>query len=150
MSNPWKTLDTKLIYENAWLRLRQDSVIRPDGNQGIYSVVELPPSVGIVAVDESRQVALVTQWRYVHNKISIEIPTGSSSERDRTLRMAAERELLEETGLSAHRWRELGSIDNSNGATTDVAHLIPGHGPRPWPESPGLGGERRVEMVQLR
>ena len=123
MSNPWKTLDTKLIYENAWLRLREDSVIRPDGGEGIYSVVELPPSVGIIAVDDSGQVALVTQWRYVHNKMSIEIPTGSSSERDATLRVAAERELLEETGLSAHRWQELGSIDNSNGATTDVAHL---------------------------
>jgi ADP-ribose pyrophosphatase len=124
MSNPWKTLETKLVYENAWLRLRQDSVIRPDGNQGIYSVVELPPSVGIVAIDDSRRVALVTQWRYVHNKVSIEIPTGSSSERDGSLRATAERELVEETGLTATHWRELGSIDNSNGATTDVAHLF--------------------------
>lgn len=99
-------------------------MIRPDGNEGIYSVVELPPSVGIVAIDDSRRVALVTQWRYVHSKTSIEIPTGSSSERDETLQAAAERELLEETGLSARQWRELGSIDNSNGATTDVAHLF--------------------------
>jgi 8-oxo-dGTP pyrophosphatase MutT (NUDIX family) len=34
------------------------------------------------------------------------------------------RELLEETGLTAGDWTALGSIDNSNGATTDVAHLF--------------------------
>jgi 8-oxo-dGTP pyrophosphatase MutT (NUDIX family) len=58
------------------------------------------------------------------NKLSTEIPTGSSSERDATMQSAAERELLEETGLRANRWRDLGSIDNSNGATTEVAHLF--------------------------
>lgn len=124
MNNPWKTVESRLVYENAWLRLRQDSVIRPDGSKGIYSVVELPPSVGVVAINESGQIALVTQWRYAHNKVSIEIPTGSASPEDADLRASAERELLEETGLSASRWRELGSIDNSNGATTDVTHLF--------------------------
>ncbi len=124
MSSPWRTVKSELVYENRWLRLRQDSVIRPDGSEGIYSVVELPPSVGVVAIDDSGQVALVTQWRYVHNKMSIEIPTGGSSAEDRNPQGSAERELLEETGLRANRWRELGSIDNSNGATTDVAHLF--------------------------
>jgi 8-oxo-dGTP pyrophosphatase MutT (NUDIX family) len=37
---------------------------------------------------------------------------------------AAQRELREETGLSAESWRELGSIDNSNGVTNDVAHMF--------------------------
>jgi 8-oxo-dGTP pyrophosphatase MutT (NUDIX family) len=37
---------------------------------------------------------------------------------------AAQRELREETGLSARNWRELGSIDNSNGVTNDVSHMF--------------------------
>jgi 8-oxo-dGTP pyrophosphatase MutT (NUDIX family) len=81
------------------------------------------PSCGIVAINEDNQIALVGQWRYVHDKYSLEIPTGGS-EQDETPLDAAKRELLEETGLTAGDWTELGTIDNSNGATTDIAHLF--------------------------
>jgi 8-oxo-dGTP pyrophosphatase MutT (NUDIX family) len=121
--NPWRTLSSRTIYRNPWLALREDKVIRPDGAEGIYSVVEMRPSCGIIAINDKDQVALVGQWRYVHNKYSLEIPTGGS-EQDETPLDAAKRELLEETGLAAGDWTALGTIDNSNGATTDVAHLF--------------------------
>jgi 8-oxo-dGTP pyrophosphatase MutT (NUDIX family) len=123
MQNPWRTLSSRTIYRNAWLTLREDKVIRPDGAEGIYCVVELRPSCGIVAINEDNQIALVGQWRYVHDKYSLEIPTGGS-EQDETPLAAAKRELLEETGLTADDWIALGTIDNSNGVTTDVAHIF--------------------------
>jgi 8-oxo-dGTP pyrophosphatase MutT (NUDIX family) len=121
--NPWRTLSSQTIYRNPWLVLREDKVIRPDGARGIYSVVEMRPSCGIVAISDDDQIALVGQWRYVHDKYSLEIPTGGSEEGETPLE-AAKRELLEETGLTAGDWTELGSIDNSNGVTTDVSHLF--------------------------
>jgi hypothetical protein len=45
--NPWQTLATRVVYANSWLRLREDTVVRPDGREGIYGVVEMRPSVGI-------------------------------------------------------------------------------------------------------
>jgi 8-oxo-dGTP pyrophosphatase MutT (NUDIX family) len=123
MQNPWRTLSSRTIYRNAWLTLREDRVIRPDGAEGIYSVVEMRPSCGIVAINEDNQIALVGQWRYVHDKYSLEIPTGGS-EQDETPLDAARRELLEETGITAGDWIALGTIDNSNGSTTDVAHIF--------------------------
>ena len=122
--NPWRTLGTRVIYANPWLRLREDRVIRPDGNEGIYGVVEMSPSVGIVALSEAGEIALVTQWRYTLGRMSVEIPTGGSQSSDQSLLAAAKRELREETGLSARSWRELGFVDNSNGTTTDVAHMF--------------------------
>jgi 8-oxo-dGTP pyrophosphatase MutT (NUDIX family) len=121
--NPWKTLSTRHVYENPWFSVREDEVIRPDGSTGTYSVVELPESVGIVAIDDDR-VALVTQWRYVHDKQSLEIPTGGIDVGDASVEAAARRELTEETGLAATALEFIGSIDNSNGATTDVAHMF--------------------------
>lgn len=122
--NPWQTLETRTIYENPWLRLREDKVIRPDGNPGIYSVVELKPSIGVVVLNSQEEIALVGQWRYTHNKFSWEIPTGGSAKGDESVLDAAKRELEEETGIQAKEWISLGSIDNSNGATNDVANLF--------------------------
>ena len=122
--NPWRTLGSRTVYTNAWLRLREDTVIRPDGQPGIYGVVEMNPSVGVVAVNDVDEIALVTQWRYTLGRISVEIPTGGSEASDSSMLTAAQRELREETGLSARSWRELGSVDNSNGVTNDVAHIF--------------------------
>jgi 8-oxo-dGTP pyrophosphatase MutT (NUDIX family) len=122
--NPWKTLATRIVYANPWLRLREDTVIQPGGHQGIYGVVEMRPSVGIVALNEAGEVALVTQWRYTLGRMSVEIPTGGSESSDQGMLAAAQRELREETGLSARRWRELGFVDNSNGISTDTAHMF--------------------------
>jgi hypothetical protein len=74
--NPWKTLATRIVYANSWLRLREDTVVKPDGQEGIYGVVEMRPSVGIVALNDADEVALVTQWRYTLGRMSVEIRQG--------------------------------------------------------------------------
>lgn len=122
--NPWKTLATRVVYADPWLRLREDTVVRPDGQDGIYAVVELRPSGGIVALNDADEVALVAQWRYPLGRMSVEIPTGGSEASDPDMLAAAKRELREETGLTARSWRELGFLDNSNGSTTDIAQMF--------------------------
>lgn len=122
--NPWKTLGSRVAYQNEWLRLREDAVIRPDGREGIYSVVELRPSVGIVAMNAAREIVLVGQWRYPLARYSWEIPRGGSMEGETDLRAVAERELREEAGVVAGDWRPLGSVDVNNGITSDVQHLF--------------------------
>src|SRR5262249_16099803 len=144
--NPWRTLSSRVIYRNSWLALREDRVIRPDGAEGIYSVVEMRPSCGIVAVDDDDRIALVGQCRYVHDNDSLEIPTGGS-EPGETALAAARRELVEETGLTAGEWTALGSIDNSNGATTDVAHLFLARNLTAGPPVPQ--GDEQVELRWL-
>jgi len=133
--NPWKTISSRAVYKNPWFSVREDQVIRPDGTPGIYGVVELPSSVGVVAISDRDEVALVKQWRYVHGRESLEIPTGGTDADDKQIIDAARRELFEETGLKASRWYGLGTIENSNGATTDIAHLFLAtqltHGPKP-------------------
>lgn len=122
--NPWKTLSSKEVYRNKWFRIREDKVIRPDGKGGIYGVLEVKPSVSIVAVNDNHEIAFVEQWRYPHNKFSIEIPSGGSDPEDKSVLESAKRELSEEAGIKASKWTFLGSIDQSNGATNDTCHLF--------------------------
>jgi hypothetical protein len=109
--NPWKTVSSRVAYENAWIRLREDQVIRPDGRPGIYGVVEIRPSVGVVAMNERDEVALVGQWRYSVNRFSWEIPRGGSHPGETDMLCVAKRELAEEAGLIAEKWEALGPVD---------------------------------------
>jgi 8-oxo-dGTP pyrophosphatase MutT (NUDIX family) len=123
-SNPWKTLASRVVYENEWVRLREDAVVRPDGKPGIYSVVELRPSVGVVAINIHREMVLVGQWRYPLGRYSWEIPRGGSHAGEADPLAAAQRELREETGVEAANWRLMGAVDVNNGVTDDVEHLF--------------------------
>jgi 8-oxo-dGTP pyrophosphatase MutT (NUDIX family) len=122
--NPWRTLCSRVAYENPWIRIREDQVIRPDGKRGIYGVVELRPSVGVIAIDDEDRIILAGQWRYTVNRWSWEIPRGGSSPGETDMLAVAQRELREEAGLEAAAWELLGEVDLNNGVTTDVEHLF--------------------------
>lgn len=122
--NPWQTLASRVAYENPWIRIREDQVIRPDGGPGIYGVVEIRPSVGIVAVNDADEVVLVGQWRYSVNRYSIEIPRGGSHPRETDMLRVAQRELAEEAGVIAAHWQALGSVDVCNGVADDIQTLF--------------------------
>jgi 8-oxo-dGTP pyrophosphatase MutT (NUDIX family) len=121
--NPWKTKSSRIVYENRWVRVREDEVIRPDGGPGIYGVVEIRPSVGIVAMNERDEVVLVGQWRYSVNRYSWEIPRGGSHPGETNMLDVAKRELAEEAGVLAEHWQVLGSVDNCNGVADDTQTL---------------------------
>jgi 8-oxo-dGTP pyrophosphatase MutT (NUDIX family) len=124
VQNPWKRLSSRTAYENAWIRVREDQVIRPDGAPGIYGVIEIRPSVAIVAIDDLDRVVLVGQWRYSVNRYSWEVPRGGSHTGETDMLEVARRELAEETGVLASRWRELGFVDVCNGVADDVQTLF--------------------------
>ena len=131
MENPWQVLSSKRVYENAWISVREDEVVRPDGEPGIYGVVHYKNlAVGILAV-EGDHVYLVGQYRFPLESYSWEIPEGGCPEGEEPLR-AAKRELMEETGLRAASWRMLGEAHLSNSVADEYAvwflatDLVPG------------------------
>ncbi len=118
--NPWTTLTSREVYDNPWIRIREDKVVRPDGAPGIYGVVHFKNiGVGILPV-EDEHIYLVGQYRYPLEQYSWEIPKGGCPEGEDLL-AAARRELMEETGLRAESWRMLGEAHLSNSVSDERA-----------------------------
>lgn len=121
--NPWKRLDTRHIYRNPWMSVREDKVIRPDGQEGIYGVVETRIATGVVALTPEREVYLVGQYRYPTDMYSWEIVQGGTDEGEDPLE-ACQRELQEEAGLIARRWERLGGeVHLSNCISSEIGYV---------------------------
>lgn len=122
-NNPWKTLHQETAYENAWIRVEHHEVLNPAGNPGIYGKVHYKnTAISIVAVDSAGFTYLVGQYRYTLNAYSWEVPEGGCSlESGESTLEAAKRELLEETGLVATEWTELGEVYLSNSVSDEKA-----------------------------
>jgi len=119
IKNPWKTLASKQIYENDWIKLVENQVINPNGNKGIYGKVSFKnKAIGIIPFDENGYTWLVGQYRYTLDEYSWEIPMGGGSLSIDPL-VSAKRELLEETGLIANKWSRILRIHTSNSVTDE-------------------------------
>jgi len=122
-NNPWKTLNQETAYENAWIRVEHHEVLNPAGNRGIYGKVHFKnTAISIVAIDAEGFTYLVGQYRYTLNAYSWEVPEGGCSiESGESTLASAKRELLEETGLVATEWTELGEVYLSNSVSDEKA-----------------------------
>lgn len=103
-----KKLSSKLIYENPWIRIREDDVVFPNGINSIYSTVEYVSGEGggwVVALDEENNIILVNQYRYPIDRFSLEIP-GGHTEKWEKLIDAMKREFIEETWYESV-WEEV-------------------------------------------
>jgi 8-oxo-dGTP pyrophosphatase MutT (NUDIX family) len=122
--NPWRVLNQKEIYDNAWINVTQFDVIKPSGGNGIYGKVHFKNwAIGILPLDDALNTYLVGQCRFVLNQYSWEIPEGGGPIGIDALE-SAKRELREETGLVATEWRQLINLHLSNSVSDEYGVIF--------------------------
>ena len=116
----WKKLESRTVFENAWMRVLEDHVINPGGGENQYGWVHFKNrAVAIVPLDHDLNLWLVGQQRYTLGQWSWELPMGGAPLDENPLE-AARRELKEETGLTAESWTEIMRLHPSNSITDEV------------------------------
>ncbi|MGC2618678.1 MAG: NUDIX hydrolase [Acidobacteriaceae bacterium] len=104
-----RTLSTREIYRNPWLRLREDEIERSNGAHGIYGVVDKDDCAVILPL-EGDTIYLVEQFRYTIQQRCLELPQGGWETADVNPEELARGELREETGLIAAKMTYLGAL----------------------------------------
>jgi 8-oxo-dGTP pyrophosphatase MutT (NUDIX family) len=121
--HPWTQLSSRDIIRDRWVRLRADRVeISPGKILDPFYVLEEHEWVHAVAVDAAHRLLLVRQYRYGAAAFTWELP-GGMVEPGEDLLAGCQRELREETGATAPRWRHLASPFPNPARQTNRVHL---------------------------
>ena len=141
---PWRTLTTRVAYQNPWIRIDEDQVEMPDGRTTLYGVVRCGECVGILPFLDPETVVLIRQYRYVARGVYWEMPTGGAHAGE-AIETAAQRELGEEIGMTAGRLVPHVSYHTSKSVVDETAHLF-------WAEdlTPAATPPDDTEFIEVR
>jgi 8-oxo-dGDP phosphatase len=127
-----RQVSSRVVYRDAWLRLRVDDIERPDGSAGRYAVVD-KPDFALVIPAERGGFHLVEEYRYPVGGRYWSFPQGGfRAGRSGSPLDLARAELAEETGLSAARMEHLGHLFCAHGTSSQgfdvflATGLVPG------------------------
>ncbi len=132
---------SRVVYENRWMRLREDELERADGSPGLYSVVEKSPAAVVIPLQDET-VWLVQQWRHPAEGRFWDLPQGAldgpapGTEPEDVART----ELAEETGLRAGRLEHLGRLFFAYGLSAQPFDV--------WLATELVQGERSPEATE--
>jgi len=118
-----KRVRSKVIYRGRVATLSLDTFRKPTGDSYIRETIQHPPSVVILPVQDDGRVVLIRQFRHAVNSIIYEIPAGTREPGEPAL-ACAKRELAEEAGYSASRWKRVCEFYPAPGISTEQMDLF--------------------------
>ncbi|MDT0630509.1 NUDIX hydrolase [Rubrivirga sp. S365] len=124
MSLTEETISSEPVYDGTLLHVRRDEVRLPDGATSVREWIKHPGASAVVAIDGEGRVVLVRQFRYPPRREFLEVPAGKFDRDGESPLDVAQRELEEETGLTAAAWTALGRTFPGIGYSSETIHLF--------------------------
>ncbi|BBY29924.1 NUDIX domain-containing protein [Mycolicibacterium sediminis] len=119
----FETVASETLYVGKIFALRADEVRMPGGGTARREIVEHFGAVGIVALDDDRNVVMVLQYRHAVGRRLWELPAGLLDMGDEPPHLTAARELQEEAGLAADTWHVLSDVVSAPGFSDESVRL---------------------------
>jgi ADP-ribose pyrophosphatase len=149
--NKARVLSSREVYHGPAFRVTADEVLEPSGVRTRRDIVHHSGSVVILAIDNAKpepRVLLERQYRHAARQMLWELPAGRIDEGENDL-AAAKRELLEETGYTASRWKRVLNFYASPGFLAEAMNVYFARGLRAGEAQPEADEVIHVRMVPL-
>ena len=117
-----KTISEKKEFDGKFMQVSTYNVELSTGQKAIREVVEHPGGVVVVALKNENTILMVKQYRYPIKQTLLELPAGRL-EKGEDPDLAVKRELEEETGHIAKKWKSLGYIYTTPGMSDEKLYL---------------------------
>ncbi|SDM60413.1 NUDIX domain-containing protein [Acetanaerobacterium elongatum] len=122
MAHIEKTMKSEHVYKGHIISVRVDEVELENGKAAMREVIEHPGGVCVLPLAMDDTITMVKQFRYPYKEEVLELPAGKRSPGEDPLE-CGRRELTEETGLIAARFKSLGELYPSPGYVDEVIYL---------------------------
>jgi ADP-ribose pyrophosphatase len=139
----------QVVFQGRKIRVALDTYTADDGQTINRDVVIHPGAVAILALPDAEHVVLLRNERFIVGETLWELPAGTL-EPGEPPDTAAPRELAEETGYTAARWRKLAAFFPSPGIISERTHLYLAEGLTPGPMQLETGEELTPQVVPWR
>jgi ADP-ribose pyrophosphatase len=136
----------QVIHEGRKIKVVLDTSTGPNGQVLRRDMILHPGAVVILPVIDRDHICLLRNYRFVIGETLWELPAGTL-EPGEPLEQAAVRELAEETGYAAKRWRCLGYLYASPGVLDEKLHLFVAEELTPGPARPEADEELEPKTV---
>ena len=121
----WKTLSSEYIIKRPWLTARKDTLEMPNGKiVPEFYVLEYPTWLNVIAITEEGQFVMVEQYRHGLDIVEFELCAGVMENSDDNVLVAAQRELLEETGYGGGEWEEFMVLSANPTSMNNLSHTF--------------------------
>ncbi len=127
MSNlkKWKILQSNMVLNHPWCKVRQDEIELPSGKVIDDYFVHLRPDVAIILpITCDREIVFVRQYRHAIGNFFMELPAGGFNPEQESGEVAAVRELEEETGYVASKVKKMATLYDKPSKDTNQLHLF--------------------------
>jgi ADP-ribose pyrophosphatase len=109
-NGPFVINESNVKYKNNWIEVVEDKVTRPNGQPGLFGIVNYISGVAVLPLDEEGFVYLTEEFHYALEAADIEAVSGGIDPGEEPS-AAAKRELKEELGIEATEWIDLGTVN---------------------------------------
>ena len=144
-----KKISSEAIFDGVLLHVKRDTVKLPNGKEATREWIKHPGASSVIPLLPDGRIILVRQYRYPIDAVTLEVPAGKLDAPDEDPLVCAERELSEETGYTAEKWRHVGLVHPCVGYSNERIEIFLAEGLQKHEAGQSLDHEEFLDVLTM-